>query len=64
MERILLQKNARCPECAGTLRYIEGRTQIKIRCINCNVCFRVVDTGMVDNEFVVEQETAKRDSRI
>lgn len=51
-ETVLLQKNARCPKCGGTLHRIEGATMMTIWCINCNVNYIPIDTGLTDNELI------------
>ena len=52
--RYLLQKNARCPICAGTLKHGASGADIIIRCINCGASLKAVDFGVTESELIVE----------
>lgn len=49
---VLLQKNARCPKCGGSLYKREGANQQWIWCLNCDIRYVPVDTGLTDNELI------------
>ena len=49
----LIQKNARCPICGGTLKKYEDEKDIIISCINCETRMRVVAEGKTEDEFTV-----------
>lgn len=51
-ETVLLQKNARCPKCGGTLRSMNGPGTMYIWCINCYTHFVPQDIGLTDNEVI------------
>ena len=52
---VKIQKNARCPECGGMLRKIEGETDIVIRCVACGLVLRAVDSTDFDGELICEK---------
>lgn len=52
--RYLLQKNARGPVCAGTLKRGENTEHILISCINCGVKMKIVEFGKFSSDLIVE----------
>ena len=49
---VLLQKNARCPECAGTLQRMTEGAFFVIRCIDCHTKYIPKSGGLNDNELI------------
>lgn len=50
----LIQKNARCPICAGTIKIREHSGDIIIKCINCGSVLKVIDFGQTEGEFIAK----------
>lgn len=54
MTRYLLQKNARCPVCAGTLYTRTSKKHILFVCKNCLTKFVPIKEGQTEGEYTVE----------
>lgn len=58
---MVIQKNARCPNCTGILKKREGNKDIFISCTACNLRLKVTGLTEYDGEFVCEK-ISKEDS--
>ena len=54
-KQVVIQTNVPiCPECNGTL-YLNKINQ-RYKCIACGNCFKIIEQGQTEREFVCEEE--------